>query len=114
MKLACNFCNFDGCLTAVLKQKWELCVQEDETFGTKPNAGCISDKDIDKICEYVHLIDAIMWSKGWEETIQQVVYWLLGLSFCLRGRNEHHSILCSQVVFGKYGKNGPPGMENVP
>ena len=114
MKLARDFNDFDGCLSGVLKNKWALCVKQDETFGTKPNTGIVTDADIDKIRAYIHSIDNIVWRRGNEKTIQQILYWSLGLSFCLRGRDEHHSLLWSQVRFGKFGKDGPPGMEAVP
>ena len=98
------------------KKKWEIAVNNDTTFGTKPNTGVLTDEDINKIRAYIHSVEDIAWEPRIKncKLVQQIVYWLLGVSFCLRGRDEHHSLLWSQVNFGKYGSNGPPGMEGVP
>ena len=114
MKLAKHFRDFNGCLDAVLKKKWQKDHKSDCSFGTKPNTIIIKDDSIDRIRRYVQSVGESGWKKGNKKLIQEIVYWSLATGFALRGRDEHHSLQWSMVHFGRYGSSGPPGMAGVP
>lgn len=92
-----DFKGWEGSLDGVTKAFWQETADGDAKFGTKPHRIKFTEEDCTILRRY---IESLMFD--WIAYILHVLQLLIGIQFGFRGREEHHSLLWSNITFGFY------------
>jgi hypothetical protein len=85
--------NYKGGWASFLKDRWNLHVAKDPTFGTRPNKTVVPENHVEMVREAILRYGRLDLHNDVKD-LQMIILWLFGIQFLFRG------VLVSKLVFG--------------